>query len=471
MGNKGQSFYQQVNDSVMKSLEGSNIPEGVAESIRLCDSLLRVSVPIERDDGSIETITGWRAQHSHHRYPTKGGIRFAPIANEDEVMALASLMTYKCAIVDVPFGGAKGGVRIDRRKYSKAELARITRRYTYELASRNFIGPGVDVPAPDYGTSSTEMAWIADAYTSFTSDKLTALACVTAKPIELGGVRGRTEATGLGVAYGLETLFERADFVKKYGFTPGLDGKKVAVLGFGNVGYHAALFMAELGATVVAIGEWNGFIEDQKGIDVDALKAHFNEHKTFEGYSKGRFSKDGEQAVAIDCDILIPAALEGHIHEDNCHTVKAKCIAEAANGPLTNEAIDYFQTKNVLVVPDVYINSGGVIVSYFEWVKNLAHVRYGRLNREFEGATNRRMMKLMENLTGQQIADEDRLILSQGANEKDLVFSGLKDSMVSGLDQILETMVDDNLPTIRLAAFRLAINKIAKSYYARGVFP
>lgn len=467
----GLSFSQQVNDYFDEAVQGSGIETGILQSIRVCNAVLHVTFPVEMDDGRIEVIEGWRAQHSHHRLPTKGGIRFAPIADEDEVMALAALMTYKCAIVDVPFGGAKGAIKIDRRKYSQRELARITRRYTYELASKNFIGPGIDVPAPDYGTSSVEMAWIADAYSSFAVDKLNALACVTAKPVELGGVRGRTEATGLGLAYGLENLFERNEFLKPYGINPGLKGKRVVVLGFGNVGYHAALYLEQMGAVLVGIGEHDGYVTNENGLDIKALQKHRLEKGTIMEFAGGKTFRQASEAVAIECDILIPAALEGHIHQDNCHLVKAKVIVEAANGPLTNAATKYLNEKGCLIVPDVFINSGGVVVSYFEWVKNLAHVRYGRLNKEFEHDTNRRIIKFVEEFTNRTVSDSDKAALLMGGTEQDLVFSGLKDSMVSGMDQIIETKNKYKLATLRLAAFRLAVDKIVHTYRSRGVFP
>lgn len=468
----GLSFCEQVNKYFDDAMKGSSIDPGILESIRVCNSVIHVTFPVEMDDGRVEVIEGWRAQHSHHRLPTKGGIRFAPIADEDEVMALAALMTYKCAIVDVPFGGAKGAIKIDRRKYSDKELAKITRRYTYELVSKNFIGPGMDVPAPDYGTSSKEMAWIYDAYNSFALDKLNAFACVTAKPIELGGVRGRTEATGLGLAYGLEYLFERSDFLKTYSIEPGLHGKRVVVLGFGNVGYHAALFLQEMGAVVVGIGEHDGYIHSPKGIDIKRLAQHRKENNgSILNFSDCETSRNAQAAVGLDCDILIPAALEGHIHEGNWKDVKAKVIAEAANGPLTNEATEGLNKKGCLIVPDVFINSGGVIVSYFEWVKNLAHVRHGRLNKEFEISTNKRIMRFVEELTGRTISEADKKILTSQGTEQDLVFSGLKDSMISGFDQIIEKKLSSNLETLRLSAFRTAVDKIALTFSARGVFP
>jgi hypothetical protein len=226
------SFFEQVSRNFDRAARYTKHPQGLLDQIKNCNAVYRIMFPIRKDDGSVEVIHGWRAEHSHHKLPTKGGIRFSSSVNEDEVMALAALMTYKCAIVDVPFGGAKGGIKISAWKYSPGELERITRRYTAELIKKNFIGPGIDVPAPDYGSGSREMAWIADTYLALAPDKLDALACVTGKPVGQGGVRGRKEATGRGVYFGIREACSVAEDMKALGLTPGLAGKRVAVRGW-----------------------------------------------------------------------------------------------------------------------------------------------------------------------------------------------------------------------------------------------
>nr|WP_243663890.1 Glu/Leu/Phe/Val dehydrogenase dimerization domain-containing protein [Rhodothermus marinus] len=260
------SFWEQVNRMFDRAAAYTKHPKGLLDQIKACNSVYRMEFPVKRDDGSIEVVRAYRAEHSHHKLPTKGGIRYAPNVNEDEVMALAALMTYKCAIVDVPFGGAKGGVKIDRRQYSEAELERITRRYTYELLKKNFIGPGVDVPAPDYGTGPREMAWILDTYNSFSSNPLEALACVTGKPVGQGGVRGRKEATGRGVFFGVREACSVEEDMKALGLQTGLGGKTVVVQGLGNVGYHAAKFLQEGGAVLVGLAEIEGAIYNPDGL-------------------------------------------------------------------------------------------------------------------------------------------------------------------------------------------------------------
>jgi len=382
-------------------------------------------------------------------------------------------MTYKCAIVDVPFGGAKGGVKIDRRQYSEAELERITRRYTYELVRKRFIGPGIDVPAPDYGTSSKEMAWIADTYASLANGELDAIACVTAKPLAQGGIRGRTEATGRGVYYGLREACDDGDAMKRLGLTRGLEGKRVIVQGLGNVGYWAARFLMEAGARVMAVVEYNGAVRNDQGLDIVALDAWRKAHGTLLGFPGATDIPNAMTAMELPCDILIPAALEHQLTAENAPRIQAKIIAEAANGPTTPEAEAVFAEKGILVLPDVWLNAGGVIVSYFEWLKNLSHVRFGRMQKRHEEETLRKLLRAIEDKTGQRFTEAESQALADGADEEDLVASGLAESMIVAYRQLAEVhrRIDDPGVTLRTAAMVSAIDKVAQSYVDMGIFP
>ncbi|MCZ6726840.1 MAG: Glu/Leu/Phe/Val dehydrogenase, partial [Acidobacteria bacterium] len=278
------SFFEQVNRGFDRAVAMTDHEPQMLTQIRECNSVYHVTFPVKRDDGTIEVVQAWRAEHSHHKLPTKGGIRYSKHVNEDEVKALAALMTYKCAIVDVPFGGAKGGIRIDPREYSLAELERITRRFTFELKNKNFIGPGVDVPAPDLGTGPREMAWIVDTYNSLSSGELNSAGCVTGKPVALGGIRGRTEATGRGVYFGIREACAVAEDMEALGLSTGVEGKRVVVQGLGNVGYYAAKFLQENGALLVGVLESDGGITDPSGIDLEALVAQRKETGSVLGF-------------------------------------------------------------------------------------------------------------------------------------------------------------------------------------------
>ncbi len=439
--------------------------------IKACNAVYQMTFPIRRDDGTIEVIHAWRAEHSHHRMPTKGGIRYSMAVTADEVMALASLMTFKCALLDVPFGGAKGGIRIARHKYSDAELERITRRYTFELWRKNFIGPGVDVPAPDYGTSSREMAWIADTYRSLSND-LNAMACVTAKPVSQGGIRGRNEATGRGVMFGLREACNVAEDMKKLGLGPGLAGKRIVIQGLGNVGYHAAKLLQEQGAVLVGLAEYEGAISNPKGLDVDRVMEHRKNTKSILGFPGAQDIPQSAAALELECDILVPAALENVITAENAPRIKAKIIGEAANGPTTAEADGILKSRGVYIIPDFYLNAGGVTVSYFEWLKNLSHVRFGRMQRRFEEQSNLGILNLVQQSTGRSIDAAELSRIAHGASEEDLVNSGLEDSMAVAYHQIRDILIRPKGPTdLRTAAFISAIDKIAVSYQELGLFP
>jgi glutamate dehydrogenase (NAD(P)+) len=468
-------FFGQVNRMFGHAAEHTDHPLGVLYQIRACDNIVRFEFPIKRDDGTIKVIRGYRAEHSHHKKPTKGGVRYAPNVNVDEVMALSALMSYKCAIVDVPFGGAKGGVCIDARNYSQAELERITRRYTFELSRKDFIGPGIDVPAPDYGTGEREMSWIMDTMHQIGDDDLNALACVTGKPVGQGGVRGRTEATGRGVFYGIREACRFEDDMAALGLAPGLEGKDVVVQGLGNVGYYAAKFLEEDGhANIVGIAEIEGAIHDPEGLAVDDVVAHREETGSILDFPGADNIEHSADALTLPCDILIPAALEGVITTDNAPDIQASIVAEAANGPVTSEADDLLKKRDVLLIPDVYLNAGGVTVSYFEWLRNLSHVRHGRMSRRFEEQNAERILRAVDELTAEDFDEEllDRLIerIGFGASERDLVNSGLEDTMVQAYKEVRAVRTEKGVDT-RTAAFVNAIDKIAKSYEQMGIFP
>jgi len=466
-------FFNQVNHQFDRAAQFTKHDATLLEQIKACNSVYYVSFPVRRDDGTIEVMHAWRAEHSQHKLPTKGGIRYSPDVSEDEVMALAALMTYKCAIVDVPFGGAKGGLKIDRRKYSSGELERITRRYTFELVRKKFIGPGVDVPAPDFGTGPQEMAWIADTYVSLTGGELDALACVTAKPLAQGGIRGRTEATGRGVYYGIREACDAADLMKALGLSRGLKGKRVVVQGLGNVGYHAAKFLQEAGAVLVGLSEYEGAIARPAGLDIEQVMAHRRERKTILGFAGATDLPSSEAGLEVDCDILVPAALERVITADNAPRIKAKIIAEGANGPTTVEAEDVLLQRGVLILPDLWLNAGGVIVSYFEWLKNLSHVRFGRMQKRYEEGAARRLLEAVAQTTGKQFSEQQIGFYTEGPDEEDLVNSGLEESTVSAYQQIRDIQQRHGADTVslRTAAFINAIDKVARTYEEMGIFP
>jgi glutamate dehydrogenase (NAD(P)+) len=466
------SFLAQVHRAFDNAAQFTSHPPALLNQIRECNAVYRITFPIRRDDGSIATITGWRAEHSHHKTPTKGGIRYASNVTEDEVMALAALMTFKCAVVDVPFGGAKGGIRIDRKQFSESELERITRRYTFELYKKSFIGPGIDVPAPDFGTSSKEMAWIADTYAQLAQAELNSLACVTAKPIAQGGIRGRTEATGRGVYFGVREACDTLEDMKPLGWSTGLGDKRFVVQGLGNVGYHAAKFLIEGGATLVGVAEADGGLHAPKGIDLEALMAYRREHKTVRGFPGATFLERSLDALELPCEILVPAALEGQITAENAGRIQAKLIAEGANGPTSYEADQILHQRGVMVMADMFLNAGGVTVSYFEWLKNLSHVRFGRMEKRFEETAFRNMLGSIEDMTGKRFAAEKFAQLSHGADETDLVNSGLEDTMITAWQQVRNVWVEHGRKTdIRTAAFISAINKVAVTYQDMGIFP
>ena len=468
----GASFLDQVNRSFDRAAGFTSHDPTLLANIRACKNLFYTSFPIKRDDGRIEVMHAWRAEHSHHKLPCKGGIRYAETVDDEEVQALAALMTYKCALVDVPFGGAKGGIRLNPKAYSPNELERITRRYVFELVRKNFIGPGLDVPAPDVGTSPREMSWIADTYTQLRPGEVDALGCVTAKPVSAGGIRGRVEATGRGVYYGVREACGVGEDMKPLGLSTGLPGKRVVIQGLGNVGYHAARFFEEGGAVVVGLAESEGAIANPKGLDVEKVMAYRRERGSMVDFPGATRLTRREEALELECDILIPAALERQITQENAPRVKAKIVVEAANGPTTSEADEILSRRNVMVIPDTFINAGGVTVSYFEWVKNLGHVRFGRMQKRFEQGAYGRLLEAVEGVTGRRFTAEEIERVTRGASEEDLVNSGLEETMIGAYHPIREIWKQlAGKADLRTAALVLAINKVALSYEQLGIFP
>jgi glutamate dehydrogenase (NAD(P)+) len=463
-------FFAQVNRHFDKAAGLLDLPGGLLEQVKSCNSVYHVAFPLERDDGRIEVVHGWRAQHSVHKLPSKGGIRFAPTVEEDEVVALAAMMTYKCALIDVPFGGAKGGVRIEKSSYSDEEIERITRRYTFELVTKNFIGPALDVPAPDYGTGAREMAWIVDTYTALSGNQLDSAGCVTGKPIPLGGIRGRTEATGRGVYFGVREALADRDWTRAKSIEPGLEGKTFVVQGLGNVGYHAALYLQQGGARMVGVAEREGAIHDIDGLDLESVVAHRSTTGSILNYPGATNLANTSLALELPCDILVPAALENQITIENAARIQARMIAEGANGPVTSEASEHLLTRGIPMIPDLYLNAGGVTVSYFEWIKNLSHVRFGRMGRRFEELSNARILRTVEGLTGNRIDEQTFGQAIAGASEADLVDSGLEDTMITAWHQMQDFALREKTD-LRSAAYALAISKVAQSYLDRGIFP
>jgi len=426
--------------------------------------------------GQIHTFTGYRSVHSEHMEPVKGGIRYAMGVNQDEVEALAALMTYKCALVEVPFGGSKGGLRIDPREWEEHELEQITRRFAYELIKRDLIHPAQNVPAPDMGTGEREMAWIADQYKRMATTDINYRACVTGKPVNGGGIQGRTEATGRGVQYALQEFFRHPEDIAKAGLSGTLDGKRVIVQGLGNVGYHAARLLSEEdGCKITGIIERDGALIDESGLDVEAVRNWIARHGGVEGYPDGKFVRDGAKVLEHECDILVPAAMEGVIHLDNAARITAPLVIEAANGPITAGADEILRQKGTVIIPDMYANAGGVTVSYFEWVKNLSHIRFGRIGRRQEEARHELIVNELERLSadrelGWTLSPGFKDKYLRGAGELELVRSGLDDTMRTAYQAMREIWHGrEDVTDLRTAAYLVSIARVAASYRAMGL--
>ena len=469
------SFRESVDIMFNRAVETIDLPPGMKEKIRVCNAVYTVRFGV-RLRGEVKTFTGHRAVHSEHMEPVKGGIRYADTVNRDEVEALAALMTYKCALVDTPFGGSKGGLCINPREYDENELELITRRFAYELIKRDLIHPSQNVPAPDMGTGDREMAWIADQYARMNTTDINARACVTGKPINLGGIQGRVEATGRGVQYAIREFFREPLDIAKAGLKGGIDGKRIIIQGLGNVGYHAAKFLSqEDGAIITAVIERDGALSSDQGLNIDDVRDWIAKNGGVKGFPGATYHENGSALLEAECDILIPAALEGVIHKDNAANIKASLIVEAANGPVTSGADEILRKKGCVIIPDMYANAGGVTVSYFEWVKNLSHIRFGRMQRREQEARNEMVIHELERLSDAMgdkwdLSHDFRTKYLKGAGELELVRSGLDDTMRAALQSMRALWHEREAVTdLRMAAYLVSIEKIAASYKAKGL--
>ncbi len=472
---KEPGFRQSVDLMFNRAVALMDLPPGLEEKIRVCNATYTVRFGV-RLRGQIHTFTGYRSVHSEHMEPVKGGIRYALAVNQDEVEALAALMTFKCALVEAPFGGSKGGLCIDPRAWDEHELEQITRRFAYELIKRDMIHPAQNVPAPDMGTGEREMAWMADQFARMNTTDINSKACVTGKPLNSGGIAGRVEATGRGVQYALQEFFREPLDVQRAGLSGSLDGKRVVVQGLGNVGYHAALFLRdEDGAKITTIIERDGALHNPAGLDVEAVHDWISRHGGVSGYPDGQFTPDGAAMLEEECDILIPAALEGVINLSNAERIKAPLIIEAANGPITAGADEVLRKKGTVIIPDLFANAGGVTVSYFEWVKNLSHIRFGRLQRRQEEARHQLVVDELERLSadsgiGWQLSPGFKQKYLRGAGELELVRSGLDDTMRTAYQSMREVWHGrENIEDLRTAGYLVAIERVASSYRAKGL--
>ena len=457
-------------DSVKKMFDAAvtkmDLSPGIAELLGECRSVYQVRFQV-KINGEHKVFKGWRATHSEHHLPAKGGIRYALEVNQDEVEALASLMTFKCAVVNVPFGGSKGGLCIDPRAYAREDLDRITRLFAVELEKKGYLSPALNVPAPDMGTGPREMALMADVYRTLHPGDIDAAACITGKPAEMGGVDGRTEATGRGVQYAIQEFFRHAEDVAEAKLTPGLAGKRVVVQGLGNVGYHAAKFLQEEDdCRIIAILERDGGLHSEQGLNIESVAAYLREHGGVKGYPDAEYLEDGKALLEADCEILIPAAMEAQITPENADRIKAKLIVEAANGPVTAEADELLRNRGVIIIPDMYANAGGVTVSYFEWTKNLAHMSYGKMGRRFLHSRADDTIAAIKEVMGDKFPEK---ILQEGfikeADELNLVRSGLEDTMCEAYQEIRHIWRSrDDVPDLRTAAYLLAIGRVANYY-------
>jgi len=470
------SFRESVDLMFNRAASILDLPPGLGEKIRICNStyIVRFGVKIK---SKVETFTGYRCVHSEHIEPVKGGIRFSEEVTQDEVEALAALMTYKCAVVEIPFGGAKGGLCIDPNLYEEHELERITRRFTAELSKRNLIHPSENVPAPDMGTGEREMAWIADEYKRLNTAEIDSNACVTGKPLNIGGIAGRIEATGRGIQYALREFFRHPEDVAKANLKDGLEGKRVIVQGLGNVGYHASHFLStEDGALITGIIERDGALINKKGINIGRVNIHYHLTGSLKNCSEGTFVENGKLILEEECDILIPAAIEGVINLTNADKIKASLIIEAANGPVTAAADQILINNGCIIIPDMYANAGGVTVSYFEWVKNLNHIRFGRMRNRQEEIKNKLLIEELDRIISEnglkiKLSDEFLAKYKQGAKELELVRSGLDDTMCTAYQSIREIWHGRNdVSDLRLAAYLVAVDRVAENYKTKGLY-
>ena len=410
-----------VLDQLDDVAERLQLDPGIHAMLRQPERELTVSVPVVMDDGSVDVYTGYRIQHSSARGPCKGGIRYHPDVNLNEVRALAALMTWKCAVVNIPYGGAKGGVQCEPAGMSQDELCRMTRRFTAMIMP--IIGSRRDIPAPDVNTNPQTMAWITDTVSML--ERKTVIDIVTGKPIPLGGSKGRTEATGRGVAITTRELLKRLE--------QDPNDTTVAVQGYGNVGSHAATILNQMGCNIVAVSDVSGGLHNPHGLDIVGINEHVTRHPKglLEGYEGSDVEQiDNDELLTSDVDVLIPAALEHQIRADNASDIRASMIVEGANGPTTREADEILGDRGVIVVPDILANAGGVVVSYFEWVQDLQCYFW----------------------------DEEE------------VKTNLKRIMRRSFDEVWEFSQEHNVP-LRLGAYMLAVDRVAGAVQSRGIFP
>jgi glutamate dehydrogenase (NAD(P)+) len=466
---KKPTFLENVEMMVNDTIDRIKIDPNISKILKTCRSVIQLKFPV-KIKGEIKIFHGWRAVHSNHRLPVKGGLRFSTDVNQEEIEALASLMTFKCALVDVPFGGAKGGLLIDPKKYDEESLERITKKFARELIRRGYLSPARDVPAPDVGTSQREMGWILDAYKSSRPDDINHVACVTGKSVNHGGIKGRLEATGRGVCEALKEFFRHPDEVSKANMSsPDLNDQKIIIQGFGNVGLHSAKSLFATGAKIIGIAEKDGAIFNKEGINIIELEKYKRNKNTILSFPNTETISTSSDLLTYDCDILIPAALENTITLENVDNIKAKIICEAANGPVSYRANQKLKDRGTVIIPDIYANAGGVTVSYFEWIRNISHIRMGRLHKRYEEDRGEVILKALEQISPNKLSQDLTNQLIHGANEEDIIASGLEDTMRVSFQEILEMNSAYNLDNYRMAAYAIALKKIEKSYLELGI--
>ncbi|HJL58441.1 MAG: Glu/Leu/Phe/Val dehydrogenase [Pelagibacteraceae bacterium] len=466
---KKPTFLENVEMMVNDTIDRIKIDPNISKILKTCRSVIQLKFPV-KIKGEINIFHGWRAVHSNHRLPVKGGLRYSTDVNQGEIEALASLMTFKCALVDVPFGGAKGGLLIDPKKYDEESLERITKKFARELIRRGYLSPARDVPAPDVGTSQREMGWILDAYKSSRPDDINHVACVTGKSVNHGGIKGRLEATGRGVCEALKEFFRHPDEVSKANIgNPNLNDQRIIIQGFGNVGLHSAKSLFATGAKIIGIAEKDGAIFNKEGINIIELEEYKQGKKTILGFPNTKTIDVSSDLLTYDCDILIPAALENVITLKNVDNIKAKIICEAANGPVSYRADKKLKSRGTIIIPDIYANAGGVTVSYFEWIRNISHIRMGRLHKRYEEDRGEVILKALEQISPNKLSQDLTNQLVHGANEEDIIASGLEDTMRVSFQEILEMKSAYNLDDYRMAAYAIALKKIEKSYLELGI--
>ena len=467
---KKPTFKENVDSFVTLTSKIIRFPKDVIEYIKYSHSIMQVTVGVKIKN-KICNFVGWRAVHSEHRLPSKGGIRFSPNVNQDDTEALAALMTYKCAVVNVPFGGSKGSLKINPKNYSEKELRLITKNYATKLAKKGFLNPALNVPAPDLGTSEKEMVWIMDAYRNLFPEDINYTACVTGKPVEHGGIRGRDNATGRGVEETIREYFRHLKLLKKIKLKEKLKDNSIVIQGFGKVGRSLSLDLYNRDqAKIIAVGDFTGYLINRQGIDINKLSKHYLKNKKINHFKGAKFIKKASGVLLLNCDILIPAATESVITLNNANKIKAKLIIEAANGPITYRADQILNKRGIDILPDIFVNAGGVIVSYYEWVKNISHIRFGRLQRRFDEQKMRDVIAAISKTTSKSISPLLYKKITSGATEKDLAYSGLEDTMREAFQEILKEKNKNKKLNFRTAAYAIALKKLRKFHDAVGMY-